>query len=95
MPAAESDPTQTKITKWAAILLIVVGVATTLILLKYYVLPYQTVTGTLLDGEINWQSGEALHALAWSVLLPFFGLLTYKVIQRFNKVESTPPITKN
>jgi len=61
--------------------LIVYGVAMPLLLLKYYVIPYQIGTGEISpDGSVNWNTGEALITLTIFVLHVPLALMAIKVI---------------
>jgi len=66
--------------------LIVYGVTMPLLLLKYYVIPYQIGTGEISpDGSVNWNTGEARIAFAAFVLHVPLALMAMKVIwDRYN-----------
>ena len=52
-------------------------------LINFYVIPYQAITETLIDGQqVDWLTGEAFFALTWAVLFSIFGILAYRVIVR-------------
>ncbi len=57
-----------------------------LLLLKYYVIPYQIGTGEILpDGSVNWNTAEALITLTVFMLHVPLALMAMKVIwDRYN-----------
>jgi sodium/pantothenate symporter len=57
-----------------------------LLLLKYYVIPYQIGTGEILpDGSVNWNTAEALITLTVFILHVPLALMAMKVIwDRYN-----------
>ena len=60
-PSTDIDLAKTKKTLLAPLGLIVYGVTMPLLLLKFYVIPYQIGTGEISpDGSVNWNTGEAL-----------------------------------
>jgi hypothetical protein len=62
--------------------LIAYGVAMPLLLLKYYVIPYQIGTGQISpDGSVNWNTGEALITLTIFMLHVPLALMAIKVIR--------------
>ena len=70
-----------EITLLAPLGLIVYGVAMPLLLLKYYVIPYQIGTGQISpDGSVNWNTGEALITLTIFMLHVPLALMAMKVI---------------
>jgi len=80
-PASDIDLAKTKITLLAPLGLIVYGCAMPLLLLKYYVIPYQIGTGQILpDGSVNWNTGEALITLTVFMLHVPLALMAMKVI---------------
>ena len=83
VPDAECAAEATRHTRWAALLLGAYGLVVATLLVVFYIKPYQSIVGTLLDDQtINWFSGEALHALGWVVVLVSFSALAYRVIGR-------------
>jgi len=73
---------KTRITLLASLGLIVYGVAAPLLLLKYYVIPYQIGTGQISpDGSVNWNTGEALITLTIFMLPVPLALMAMKVIR--------------
>ena len=80
-PPSDIDLAKTKITLLAPLGLIVYGVAMPLLLLKYYVIPYQIGTGEIsTDGSVNWNTGEALITLTVFMLHVPLALMAMKVI---------------
>lgn len=83
MPVEEQSKVQTKRTQWAGIAVIIFGLLLSIILMIYYVYPYQKVTGTLLNnGNLDWFSAEALLALGWAAIYVPLGILTYRIVNR-------------
>ena len=80
-PATDINPAKTKRTILAPLGLIVYGCAMPVLLLKYYVIPYQIGTGEILpDGSVNWNTGEALITLTIFMLHVPLALMAMKVI---------------
>jgi sodium/pantothenate symporter len=80
-PPSDIDLAKTKITLLAPLGLIVYGVVMPLLLLKYYVIPYQIGTGGISpDGSVNWNTGEALITLTVFMLHVPLALMAMKVI---------------
>jgi len=79
---SDIDLAKTRITLLAPLGLIVYGVAMPLLLLKYYVIPYQIGTGEISpDGSVNWNTGEALITLTIFILHVPLALMAMKVIR--------------
>lgn len=54
-----------------------------LLLIKYYVIPYQRGVGQLLpDGSVDLASGEAIMAMLTAPLYIIMGLIVAKVVRR-------------
>lgn len=85
-PPSDIDLAKTRKTLLAPLGLIVYGITMPLLLLKYYVIPYQIGTGEISpDGSINWNTGEALIAFGAFVLHVPLALMAMKVIwDRYN-----------
>lgn len=82
-PAEDRDRAKTRITLIAPLLLILYGAVMPLLLLRFYVLPYQRGKGTVLAGDhLNWEQAEAWIALGPSVVFIPLGLLAAVVIWR-------------
>jgi sodium/pantothenate symporter len=80
-PASDIDLAKTKKTLLAPLGLIVYGVVMPLLLLKYYVIPYQIGTGEILpDGSVNWNTGEALITLTVFMLHVPLAVMAMKII---------------
>ncbi len=87
VPEEECVAKLTRHTQWAALLLCAYGLFVAFLLVNFYIKPYQSIRGTLLDDQsVNWFTGEALHAVAWVVMLVSFGALAYWAIGRSYKV---------
>ena len=62
--------------------LIVYGVAMPVLLLKYYVIPYQIGTGEIsANGSVNWNTGEALITLTVFMLHVPLAVMAMSVIR--------------
>lgn len=85
-PASDIDLEKTRKTLLAPLGLIVYGCAMPFLMLKYYVIPYQTGTGEILpDGSVNWNTPEALITLTVFMLHVPLALMAMKVIwNRYN-----------
>ncbi|MGI9307871.1 MAG: sodium:solute symporter family protein [Gammaproteobacteria bacterium] len=80
-PPCDIDLAKTKRTLLAPLGLIVYGISMPLLLLKYYVIPYQIGTGQISpDGSVNWNTGEALITLTIFLLHVPLALMAMKVI---------------
>jgi sodium/pantothenate symporter len=74
-PAEELDYARTRLTLVPAALLILNGLVAPLLLITYYIRPYQRATGMLMpDGSLNWLTGEVALAMAWSVVYISLGV---------------------
>jgi Na+/proline symporter len=83
IPAEERDASKAKRTQWAALSVSVFGVCVSVVLLIYYVRPYQSATGTLLaGGRLDWFTVEALLSLAWAALYLPWGIIAYRMVGR-------------
>jgi sodium/pantothenate symporter len=81
-PAEEISTKKTRTTFFAPALLIANGVIMPLLLINYYVRPYQSATGTLLsDGSLDWYTGEAVLAMSWFVIYVFLGVFAIRIIK--------------
>ena len=82
-PEIDCNLLKTRITLWAPGFLIVYGCLMPLLLIKYYVIPYQTGIGQLLpDGSVDLASGEAIMAMLTAPLYIIMGLIVAKVVRR-------------
>jgi sodium/pantothenate symporter len=78
---SDIDFAKVKITLLAPLGLIAYGTAMPLLLLRYYVIPYQIGTGQISpDGSVNWSTGEALITLTIFMLHVPLALMAMKVI---------------
>jgi hypothetical protein len=63
--------------------LIAYGCLMPVLLIKYYVIPYQTGTGQLLaDGSLNWYTGEVVLAMLTPVIYIILGVIVARVVWR-------------
>ena len=91
LPAEERNVEQAKKTQWAAIGVAVFGVFVSALLIVFYVLPYQSATGTLRDdNQLDWLTGEALLSLGWAALFVPWGIAAYKMIGRSYGTDEQP-----
>ena len=82
-PAEELNHSKTRLTLVPAALLILNGLVAPLLLITYYIRPYQRATGTLMpDGSLNWLTGEVAMALAWSLLYIPLGVFAMWFLRR-------------
>lgn len=82
-PTQDLTVQKTRLTLWGPRLLVVYGCVMPLLLLYFYVIPYQKGVGELSgDGSINWAHGEALIVLAIPVLFVPLGLVTARILRR-------------
>jgi len=82
-PVTDCDARKVRTTMIAPLLLIVYGLVMPVLLLNWYVKPYQAGTGELLpDGSINWAGTEALVAFGPGLLFVPLGLISAWVIWR-------------
>lgn len=80
-PQEDYDLGKSRMTLLAPAILTAFGVVMPFVMIFYYVIPYQTGTGTLLaDGSIDWSSGEAILALTWAALYVPLGLISARII---------------
>ena len=82
-PADELDVNKTRTTLLTPVLLIANGIIMPVLLIIYYVLPYQRATGMLLpDGSLNWATGEVALVLSWSLIWVSLGLFASHYIRK-------------
>ena len=54
-----------------------------MLLITYYIRPYQRATGTLMsDGSLNWLTGEVAMAMAWGLLYIPLGVFAIWFLRR-------------
>ena len=75
---------------WAPLALILFGCVMPLLLIKYYVIPYQTGVGQLLaDGSVDLTTGEAILAMLSAPVYIILGLVVAKVVwSRYSPTHS-------
>lgn len=81
-PAEEIDSRASKGTLWFGYLVGILGVGTTILMMVYYVFPYQRAIapeGT--DPALNWFSGEAIAAYAWTIVFVPMSYLMVRTIK--------------
>ena len=82
-PPTDRDARLTRTTLIAPVLLSVYGLIIPILMLNFYVIPYQRGAGRLAaDGGINWLTGEALLTLTSPLLYVPLGLFAIKMIRR-------------
>ena len=81
-PAEETRPSRLRTTLLIPAILILNGIVTPSLLTWYYVLPYQRATGMLMDGGLNWMTGEMALMASWAVIYVSLGLFTLRFIRR-------------
>ena len=81
-PADELDIKKTRTTIIAPTILIFYGLVVSVLMVNYYVLPFQRATGSLIEGgSINWFTGEAIFAVSWAFIYAALGYFAIKVIR--------------
>ncbi len=82
-PDIDRSARMTRVTLIAPALLVLYGCVMPVLLIRFYVIPYQTAAGRLLtEGSIDWWTGEALLALSSAALYIPLGLISAAVIRR-------------
>ena len=82
-PNEDYDQKKAKATVCASAFLIVYGAVMPLLLICFYVIPYQKGTGQLLsDGSVDLMTGEAILAMLTAPVFISLGLIVNKVIRR-------------
>ncbi|MDA0346792.1 MAG: sodium:solute symporter family protein [Verrucomicrobia bacterium] len=82
-PKEELNIQEAKITMRYASAVGVFGIAMTLIMLIFYVSPYQKALAPAgVDYSFDWFSGEAIFAYAWAVLFVFIGWLMHRGVRK-------------
>ncbi|MEM9257682.1 MAG: sodium:solute symporter family protein [Pseudomonadota bacterium] len=80
-PTEDRDYKKAAVTLIAPASLVLYGCAMPLLLLTYYVYPYQTATGHLLaDGGLDWSRGEALLPFTTAAIYIPLGLISARVV---------------
>ena len=91
VPPEDRDPDKTRVTLFAPWCLVAYGCLIPLLLINFYILPYQRATGQLRgDGSLNWATGEVYGALAAPVIYIALGLIAARLIrQRYGMATTT------
>jgi Na+/proline symporter len=80
-PEINCDLQKTKVTMLAPAALVLYGCVMPLLLIKYYVIPYQTGVGQLLaDSSVDLTTGEAVLAMLSAPVYIILGLIVAKVV---------------
>ena len=88
-PDSDCDLRKTKITLFAPGMLIVYGFVMPVLLITYYVFPYQKASGKLTaNGTVDWFGGEAILALSSAITFVSLGVIAAFVIWRRYKMRS-------
>jgi len=83
LPPEDRDAGQVRMTQRVALGVSVFGVLMSVLLLVYYVRPYQAASGTLRGGDaLDWLAGESLLSLSWALLFVPCGIAAYRMIGR-------------
>ena len=89
-PGTEINATSTHRTTWAAWLLAAFGIAVAIFFGTSYVEPYQTITGSLDAGGIDWFTGEGIEAITWAVVCTAFAFLAHFTVKRSYSRRDAP-----
>jgi sodium/pantothenate symporter len=82
IPPEEKSAGKTRLTLLAPAFLVANGVIMSVVLLYYYVRPYQMATDTLsADGSFDWFAGEALFAMSWFFIYVSLGIWAVRVLR--------------
>ncbi len=82
VPAEDRDAAKTRLTLFAPWCLIAYGCLIPVLMINFYVLPYQRATGQLLaDGSLNWATGEVIISLTTPIIYITLGLIAARVIR--------------
>ena len=84
-PAEEVSEKRMRLTLTAPIVVLVLnGLIMPVLLLVYYVYPFQKASGTLTpDGSLNWFTGEAMLAVSWIFVYVAVSIFAIRVIRRY------------
>jgi hypothetical protein len=81
IPSEEVSRNRTRTSLITAGVLIVYGIVMPVLIIVYYVRPFQEAKGLLSpDGSIDWFTGEAILALSWFFLYVTLGLFAARII---------------
>ncbi len=82
-PAADCDPDKLRTTLKAPLCLIAYGCVIPIIMLTFYVYPFQRARGELTaDGTLDWATGEVIATLGSPLIYIPLGLIALRVIRR-------------
>ncbi len=82
-PAEDLSRDKARLTLVPAVFLIVNGLIAPVLLIVYYIRPYQQATGMLLaDGSLDWFTGEMILALSWSVVYISLGIFAIRLFRK-------------
>ena len=88
-PDADANLSKTKVTLWAPATLIVYGCVMPVLLINYYVIPYQMGAGELLaNGSVDLTTGESILALMTAPVYIILGLIVGWVVRKRYKPQS-------
>jgi hypothetical protein len=77
------DEKKTRMTLIASFILALYGTVMSVLMVTYYVRPFQAARGELMpDGSINWFTGEAILAASWFFLYVGLGWFSARIIRR-------------
>ena len=80
-PEEDRDLQKTKKTLWAPGFMLLYGCVMPILLIKYYVAPYQEGTGQLMpDGSVNLLAGESIMAMLTAPVYIALGLIVARVV---------------
>ncbi|MDB2635428.1 sodium:solute symporter family protein, partial [Porticoccaceae bacterium] len=89
-PQDDVDSKKTRITLWAPACLMLYGALMPLLIIEYYVLPYQRGTGRLLaDGSLDLFTGEAILAMFTAPVYIGLGLIVALVVRKRYRQQPT------
>lgn len=88
-PYADANLSKTKVTLWAPATLIIYGCLMPVLLINYYVIPYQMGAGELLaNGSVDLTTGESILALMTAPVYIILGLIVWWVVRKRYKPQS-------
>jgi sodium/pantothenate symporter len=96
IPPEEKSAGKTRLTLLAPAFLVANGVIMSVVLLYYYVRPYQMATDTLsADGSFDWFAGEALFAMSWFFIYVSLGIWAVRVLKKdYSPLQRGTPVPK-
>ncbi|MDJ0879169.1 MAG: sodium:solute symporter family protein, partial [Halieaceae bacterium] len=91
VPAEDRDADKTRFTLLAPWCLIAYGCVIPVLMINFYVIPYQRATGQLLaDGSLNWATGEVIISLTTPFIYVTLGLIAARVIRHRYGAPTAP-----